>query len=373
MTESRVESVIEGAVAVTDDPDGVIGALIGALLAEPDRIRLQTLVRGTQEALELAGLRIQRFRSALDLVYSGGSPIWSVTHRDATAAIRGDLVERLVEQAYEHRRAAATAAFPVGGQLAHGRYTLTERLRGTPDRGMYRAQVASSTTPYLVTLSSPQRREFSELRAQLALAAPGIAALEYIGRLEPHSEAGYEAMIEVEPPGVSADQLALPLAPSVAAALTLQVAHIVAAAHTAGGAIGGLRPELIYLDSLTRPTVTGIAPRAEQFWLTAAPRSYGVPACFDQFFQAPEQLAQPFDRPAAGADVFALGALLVYWLTGQHPFDGEGMVQAMSIAIGRRRASARVAPAFEGITSRALMADPTDRSSLDALIRELEG
>jgi hypothetical protein len=377
MSEPRVTSVVDGAVVVTDDPDRLIGALISALLAEPDESRLHALVRGTQDVIELAGLQIRRFRSAIDPAPSG-RPTWSVTAigagapgaPGATTTIRGELIERLFDQAYEHRRAARMAAFPVGTRLGHGRYVITQALRGEPDRGMYRAREDGATATYLVTLGPPQERGLSELRTALALAVPGIAPLEYIGRLEPHSEAGYEGMVEVEPHGVPAAQLELPVAPRVAMMLALQIARIAAAAHAAGLAIGGLRPELVYVGSAAVPVMTGIAPRAERFWTTGKQRSYGVAPCFDQFFLAPELLARPHDPPAARADVFSIAAMLALWVTGEHPFDGEGPGQAIAIATGRRRpwrGPADLAAIFDG----ALTPDPSARMPLDALVEAL--
>jgi hypothetical protein len=374
VAEPRVTSVVDGAVIVTDDPDHLIGALLTALLAEPDDTRLHVLVRGTHDVLELPGLRIRRFRSAIDPAPTG-APTWSVTRHGehgATTTVRGELIERLFDQAYEHRRAAQMAVFPVGARLGGGRYTITETLRGTPDRGMFRARAPGAAASYLVTLSPPQDRTPAELGAVLALEVPGIAPLALIGPLEPPSEAAHDGMVEVEPPGVPASDLALPLAPPVAAALALEVARIAAAAHAVGFAIGGLRPELVYVQSAAAPVITSVAPRAERFWLTGKPRCYGVAPCFDQFFHAPELLARPHDPPAASGDVFAIAAMLACWLAGEHPFDGEGPSQAIAIATGRRRPW-RGPAELEAILDRALALEPAVRTSLDVLIAQLEG
>jgi hypothetical protein len=371
MTEAHIASIVDGAVIVTNDPDGLVGTCVTALLSEPDDARLRVLARGTEDRFDLAGLSFVRVPSAVNLTRTGDSSMWTIAARGATITIRGEVIERLVEQAHEHRRTAKMAAFPIGGHFGDARYEIIERLRGTPDRGIYRAHATTSSKSYLVALGPPQQHELSSLRAQLALSVPGVAPLEHIGRLEPHSEAAYEGMIEAEPAGVPAAALALPLAPDIAAAITLQATRIAAGAHAAGFALGGLRPELLYVESTARPVVTAIAPRAERFWVTAQRRSYGVPPCFDQFFQAPELLAQPFDPPAASADVFSLAAMLAYWLCGEHPFEGEGADQAISIAISRRRAwhgPARLAH----IVERALAPDPAARTSLAALIAQLE-
>jgi len=155
-----------------------------------------------------------------------------------------------------------------------------------------------------------------------------------------------------------------------ALALALLLVSGGAAGHAAGCALGGLRPELVYVESRTALIVTAIAPRAERFWATAERRSYGVPPCFEQFFQAPELLARPFDPPGAAADVFSLAAMLAGWLAGEHPFEGDGADQAISIAIGRRRAwrgPAELAAILDG----GLAVDPSVRTPLDVLTAEL--
>jgi hypothetical protein len=328
-------------------------------------MRLKAIAHGTVDALSLGRLELRRSTTR-----GGVPPTWSVSHGGATAIVTGDAVERLVDQAYQHRRVAELAVFPIGGRLGQGRYAITHALRGGPDRGMYRARGVGEVTTYLATLGPPQVRDFTELRRELAFDVPGIAPLEYIGRLEPHGEAGHEAMLEREPAGLPASELAHPMAGNAALRLVLGIARVVRGAHAAGKFFGTLRPELVYVQSASEPVVTGIAPRAERFWLTAAPRTYGVAPCFDDFYQSPEQLAQPHDPATAASDVFALGAMLAHWLAGEHPFEGESTLQAMSIALGRRRAFAgprELAALIDGA-----LAPASGRVSLDAWIRELE-
>jgi hypothetical protein len=65
--------------------------------------------------------------------------------------------------------------------------------------------------------------------------------------------------------------------------------------------------------------------------------------------------------------------MLALWLSGEHPFAGEGAAQAISIATGRRhpwRAPAALAP-LAAILDRALAPDPAARLSITALIDAL--
>lgn len=365
MSEPRVQSVSGSTVIVAPDLDGVLGALVGALVAEPDEETLKAIARGTPASLTLGELELRRSDPHRD-----GPPSWRVRRGSVTASVTAEVVERMLDEAYQHRHASALATFPIGGRLGQGRYAIMQTLRGGPDRGMYRTRGTGEPVSYLATLGPPQARDVAALWRDLALDVPGIARLAYIGRLEPDSEAGYDAMLECEPAGCPVAELAYPIAREVALQIALGVARLIRGAHAAGCFLGTLRPELIYVQSATAPVVTGIAPRAERFWLTATPRTYGVAPCFDGFYQAPEQLVQPHDPATAASDVFALGAMLAHWVTGEHPFEGEGALQAMSIALDRRRdftGSPELAASIN-----AALAPAAQRSTLDAWIGALE-
>lgn len=366
MTEPRVESVSEAGVVVSPDPDGVLGELVAALMAENGEQRLKAIARGELEALAVGGLALRRLTERGE-----AKARWIVSRGKATAIVTGEAVERLVWQAYDHRRWAAMQTFPIGGTFARGRFVIIDELRGVPVRGMYRARDVDGPTTYLVTMGPPQKAELSALRRALAFDVPGIAPLAYLGRLEPHSEAGYEGMLEREPAGLPVSALAPPIARAAALRIALDVARVIRGAHAAGIHFGTLRPELIYVQSAATPVVTEIAPRADRFWLTASDVCFGVAPCFDSFYLAPEQLARPFDPITAATDVFALGAMLAHGLTGEPPFDGEGTPQAMSIMLGCRRPFAGP-PELAALIDRALAPEPAARITLDAWIGALE-
>jgi hypothetical protein len=170
-------------------------------------------------------------------------------------------------------------------------------------------------------------------------------------------------MVEAEPGGTSVSTLWRATTSAQAVRWALTLARIAADAHAAGHALVGIRPEVVYVDG---DRVRGIAPRCEPFLATSERPEHGVAPCFDQFFLAPEVLAQP-DRPASpAADVFSICAMLALWLTGEHPFEGEGMLQAMAISAGTRRAVA-VAPQFRPVLDNGLV-PRDDRMSVGQLM-----
>ncbi len=369
MSQARVETVDDDRVAVANDRDGILGELLRALLAEPDDARLNALLRGTLETTQISPALVAE-RVVGD---AQPRPVWMLRlGTGAATTVTADDLERLFDQAYQLWRVARAASFPLGATLANRRYTIVGHVRGSPDRGMYRARDTESGGHVLVTLGPPQRFDFDTLRLQLALPATGITPLLHIGRLESQTEAPYEGMVEIEPAGRPAtDVLVLPLDPAIAIRIALAIAKPLAAVHATAAVVRGLRPELIYLDgNPTAPRLAGLAPRCEAFLTTAEPRCYGVPPCFDHYYQAPEVLARPYDAPSPAADVFSLCAIIAHWISGEHPFHGEGAMQAISIATGNRR-TWRGPVAIGAILDTGLRPSPGARTSLSELVASL--
>jgi hypothetical protein len=258
--------------------------------------------------------------------------------------------------------------FPSGATLAGGSFRLGERLRGSRDRGMFRARSAIDLAhgAYLVTVGSRQSQPHARARAELAMATPGIAALRYVGTVEGEHEGHYDAMVEDEPAGAPLAARALPLAEPVVVMLLFELLAVLDQAHSAGVVVAGLRPELIYVrDASGLPTLSGIAPRAERFLATALAPSHGVPPMFDDVFLAPEALAM---APLDGAsDVFSLCAVAAQLLTGQHPVAGDTVAsQAVAISSGRRRGPAG-SPGLAALLDAGMSPARRDRPDLAAL------
>jgi serine/threonine protein kinase len=110
-------------------------------------------------------------------------------------------------------------------------------------------------------------------------------------------------------------------APGAAAALIRTVAEAVATAHAAGIVHRDLKPENILIDRDGRPRVTdfGLAKRpGADPSLTATGQVLGTPA-----YMAPEQANGESDKIGPTTDVYSLGGILYFALTGQAPFTGR--------------------------------------------------
>jgi hypothetical protein len=281
-----------------------------------------------------------------------------VTTRAAWEAVR-----------WKRTRLARWDRFPVGCALDGGRFEITERLRGVAARGQFRATRPGEEATALVTVGTAQARPLAELVAALAWQGSGIAPLRVIEPIA-GGERELVAMVEDEPPGMPSDQLMLPVAPAAAARLARQVADALAELHASAGAVRFLRPELVYVDDGGGgPQLTALVPRAEAFLAGASP-CYGVPSLFDAVYAAPEVLG--LGVASAPADVFSLAAVVGYWVTGEHPFEGATPVAQMgAIAAGRGRLwSGPVALGM--VLADALDPDPAARPPLGDLVRGLE-
>lgn len=210
--------------------------------------------------------------------------------------------------------------FPEGAAIANGRWTITETLRGGPDRGMFRA---TGTCRALVTMGPPQRDDHDAVRMRLALAVPGVAPLLAITTAAGEG-VPYDVLVEGEPEGAPVTARR----PDDPRAVARGLAATVARAHAAGHVLGGIRPELVYAAGAA---FTGVAPRAEPFLALAMERSYGVPPCFDEVYASPEALSLlPI---TAASDVFSLCATLVHVLEGTPPFAGANLLERMAAAL----------------------------------------
>ena len=170
----------------------------------------------------------------------------------------------------------------------------------------------------LVTFTQEHAEEHDALQQRLSLPFRGIAPLRWLGPNEYNGVPYADVLIEDLPPGRPASD-SMPVPEHQLLRIGVASANVLASVHAAGSLLGGVRPELVYVDDTG--VFAAIAPRGPVFIANApqrAPglRSYPVP------YDAPEVLA--LGKPAGVAnDVFALCATLQHLATGRHPFGAE--------------------------------------------------
>src|SRR5262245_42985183 len=215
------------------------------------------------------------------------------------------------------------------------------------------------------------QRFHREARAAAALAPPHIVAVYDNGELDGRH---YFTMAHVE--GASLRTVVklsgLPPLPQAVAWLRA-VTEAVAFAHQHGIIHRDLKPENVLLDGQGRPRVTdfGLAKRAEgDPALTGAGEVLGTPA-----YMAPEQALGKEVGPAA--DVYSLGGILYFLVTGQPPSQGRTVTEVLYQVVSvpptpPSRLNPKVPPELEAVCLRCLAKAPADRyPSAEALLAAL--
>jgi TolB-like protein/Tfp pilus assembly protein PilF/tRNA A-37 threonylcarbamoyl transferase component Bud32 len=158
--------------------------------------------------------------------------------------------------------------------------------------------------------------------------------------------------------------------------LMAKIARAVAYAHGKGILHRDLQPGNILLDENGEPMVSdfGLAKWLDQGSdLTRTLETLGTPG-----YIAPEQTECPADKLTCAADVYSLGAILFYLLTGRPPFVGTNVLHVIHQAAATPAPRLRLlAPSLdrdvETIVARCLESDPKARyESAGALAEDLE-
>jgi serine/threonine protein kinase len=254
-------------------------------------------------------------------------------------------------------------SFPIGATLHRGDYRIMEHLRGGPEAGQYMA--IGPRGACLVTLSSRLTLPYRDALRQFELPVQGIEPLATIAALET-DEGQLDAMVEAMPPGKASTES---VSPGSAAETAASVARIAKRAHALGLAVGGIRPELVFVDKEDFGAVS-LAPRGEGFLALGRPRREASSILFERLFLAPEQATKP--QASAAADVFCLGAALTTWL-GHYPFgDGQRAEQLGAIMAGDAQLKG-VPQALAPLVTRMLTRDPEKRPTMAEVEASLRG
>jgi eukaryotic-like serine/threonine-protein kinase len=164
------------------------------------------------------------------------------------------------------------------------------------------------------------------------------------------------------------------ISPQQAVAWVAQLAHGLATAHAHGITHQDVKPRNVFIDEADKVRLGdfGLA-RLQQ---TADPSD--EPLGGTLAFMAPEQARKEVERIGAGSDIFGLGGVLYFLLTGKAPFEGDNPLlvrkKAGQCDIDWAPLQAAGAPAgLTAICRRALAPRPEDRyPSAEAMAQELE-
>jgi serine/threonine protein kinase len=215
-----------------------------------------------------------------------------------------------------------------------------------------------------------------EARAAGALDHPNIVAVYTSGQYDGRP---YFVMAYVEGDNLRAvvRRDGLP-PPQRAADLLRDVADAVACAHRLGIIHRDLKPENVLLDRQGRPRVTdfGLAYRPEApaagERLTQEGQVLGTPA-----YMSPEQALSRHEAVGPATDVYSLGGILYFLLTGRPPFQGRSATEVLCRVVTEaptppRQVNPQVPAGLEAVCLRCLEKEPARRyPSAEALAEAL--
>ncbi len=271
------------------------------------------------------------------------------THSDVALARAGD--EPTADPLRPHR--APDSAEPTDdadGPRRFGNYELLQQLGKGGMGVVWKAKLVGSER--LVALKQVLADEFTshgaverfkvEARAAAGLDHPGIVPVYEIGEVDGRP---YYTMPVVKGGSLKTLLAGGPLPPAVAGLLVRQVAEAVAHAHEHGVIHRDLKPENILLQPVDS-TPAGAANAAAERAAAVTPRltDFGLARAADTGlesmthtgsvlgtppFMAPEQAAGDTRRVGPLSDVYGLGAVLYYCLTGRPPFQAATVLETL--------------------------------------------
>lgn len=159
----------------------------------------------------------------------------------------------------------------------------------------------------------------------------------------------------------------VPAEPRRAVAVALSLTRAVNAAHQAGIVHCDIKPHNVLVDQ------HGVYKLADFELAHQVSTSIISPGSGTPAFMAPEQWRSDSFSAAPAADVYALGGLLYWLLSGRYP-NGNSRAEAEALATGKAaRKPPAVHPTLRRIVDKALAVQVSDRyTSADALAADLE-
>jgi hypothetical protein len=216
------------------------------------------------------------------------------------------------------------------------------------------------------------KRFRTEAEAAAKLQHPNIVAIHEVGD---HQGRHYFSMDLVEGPTLAEIVRNGPLSTGRAAQLVKNISEAVEFAHRQGVLHRDLKPSNVLVDCDDRPRITdfGLAKIMHgDSSLTNTGDVMGSPS-----YMAPEQARGQQDRIGPATDVYSLGAVLYYLLTGRAPFEGATVVDTLRQLLDEEparpsRLNAKVPSDLETICLKCLQKEPGQRyASARELAEEL--
>jgi eukaryotic-like serine/threonine-protein kinase len=275
----------------------------------------------------------------------------------------------------------ATRHSPLGKVRYFGDYELLEEIARGGMGIVFKARqmglnrlVAVKMLPFGEFASDEFVKRFRvEAQAVASLQHPNIVAIHEIGV---HEGQHYFSMDYIDGQTLAERARGNPLPPEMAADYVKSVAEAIHYAHQHAVLHRDLKPSNVLIDSLDQPRITdfGLAKRLQgDADLTLAGQVLGTPN-----FMPPEQAGAKRGALSTASDVYSLGAILFFLLTGRPPFQArtleETLRQVLEAApLAPRALNPAVPRDLEIICLKCLSKEPRARyGSAAALAEDLE-
>ena len=212
-------------------------------------------------------------------------------------------------------------------------------------------------TPALAEDADFRKRFVAESKAAASIEHPHVIPVYHAGE---HEGVLFIVMRFIDGPDLRALVRAQgALDPERAAHVVAQLGAALDAAHAHGLVHRDVKPANVLLGEDDHPYLTdfGLTKRSATSGDGGLSRAGGWVGTLG--YVAPEQIRG--GRVDARTDVYALGCVLVFALTGQAPYVGESDEATLWAHLNSPPPSESVPPEFEGVVARALAKDPSDR------------
>lgn len=248
-----------------------------------------------------------------------------------------------------------------------GQYRL-ESVLGSGGMGVVHLATSESGLKLAVKIVHPQHAVDPEFRARFrqevaaarrvsgAFTAPVVDA-------DPDAERPWMATLFIDAPTLSERVREQVLEARELARLAAGLAEALRDIHRAGVVHRDLKPSNVLMaPDGVRVIDFGISRPADSDLRTETGKLIGTPP-----FMAPEQFQRPREVGTA-ADVFALGAVLVYAATGRGPFDSDSHYLVAYQVVHSEPDLTGLPERLAPLVAQCLAKDPAERPSADALI-----
>src|SRR5581483_7167648 len=252
-------------------------------------------------------------------------------------APRGLCPQCLMQAALASSDTVSSARPVAGARLRYfGDYELLEKIAQGGMGVVFKARQVSLNRLVAVKmilggrLAGPAdvERFLTEAEAAANLRHPNIVAIHEVGE---HDGQHYFSMDLVEGQNLFEYQKSHPFASMAAARLVKTIAEAVHHAHQRGTLHRDLKPQNVLIDSAGEPHVTdfGLAKLAERdSGLTESGAAMGSPS-----YMPPEQAMGRWGEVGPPSDVYTLGAILYFLLTGNPPFVKDTPIETLHAVI----------------------------------------